>query len=160
MDGIKVRVFPEANYRGIYCNGKTLRVPLDARKPITELEYPEFLDVKITSYCTGACPWCAPSGTTISTTEGSVNIESLVMDQPILTKERNGPAGWPIGLLHQQKVDQLHERDYDDELVVISLENGEELRLTPNHRVFTQNRGWVEAGELLEDDELLHLSEA
>jgi len=55
---IKIRVFPENNYKGIFLNGKTLRVALDPKKPITELKYPEFWDVKITNYCTGKCPWC------------------------------------------------------------------------------------------------------
>jgi organic radical activating enzyme len=55
---LKTRVFPEHNYKGIYCNGKTLRIALDPKKPITELSYPEFYDVKVTSHCKGNCPWC------------------------------------------------------------------------------------------------------
>ena len=55
---IKVREFKESNYRAIWFNGKTIRIALDMSKPITELEYPEFYDVKITSYCEGNCPWC------------------------------------------------------------------------------------------------------
>lgn len=55
---IKVREFKESNYRAIWFNGKTLRIALDISKPITELEYPEFYDVKITSHCEGNCPWC------------------------------------------------------------------------------------------------------
>lgn len=55
---IKVREFPESNYRSIYFNGKSIRIALDPSKPITELEYPEFYDVKITGYCQGKCPWC------------------------------------------------------------------------------------------------------
>ena len=55
---IKVREFPESNYRSIYFNGKSIRIALDPSKPITELEYPEFYDVKITGFCKGKCPWC------------------------------------------------------------------------------------------------------
>jgi len=55
---IKTREFKENNYRGIWYNGKTIRVALDPKKPITELEYPEFYDVKLTGYCKGNCPWC------------------------------------------------------------------------------------------------------
>ena len=57
-DKIKVRTFPESNYRGIYCNNKTLRIAIDPSKPITDLEYPEFYDIKITNQCNGKCPWC------------------------------------------------------------------------------------------------------
>jgi organic radical activating enzyme len=55
---IKTRELKESNYRGIWFNGKTIRVALDSSKPITELEYPEFYDVKLTGKCEGKCPWC------------------------------------------------------------------------------------------------------
>lgn len=55
---IKKRCFPEHNYNALYINGKTIRFAIDTTKPITELDYPEFLDVKITSKCLGKCPWC------------------------------------------------------------------------------------------------------
>ena len=55
---IKTRVFPEHNYKSIHFNGKTIRIALDPSKPITELKYPECYDVKITSYCLGACEYC------------------------------------------------------------------------------------------------------
>lgn len=55
---IKIRKFKESNYKGIYLNGKTLRLALDPSKPITELKYPEFYDVKITNKCSGNCPYC------------------------------------------------------------------------------------------------------
>lgn len=55
---IKTRKFPESNYKAVWHNGKTIRVAIDPTKPITELEYPEFYDVKITSYCRGNCPFC------------------------------------------------------------------------------------------------------
>lgn len=55
------RTFAEHNYRAIHFNGKTLRIALDPSKPITELAYPEFYDVKVTSSCKGNCPWCYQS---------------------------------------------------------------------------------------------------
>lgn len=55
---IKSRTFESNNYRGIYFNGKTIRIALNPDKPITELDYPEFYDVKITDNCSGKCPWC------------------------------------------------------------------------------------------------------
>ena len=56
--GIRKRCFPKENYIGIYLNHKTIRVPIDKTKPILELEYPEFYDVKITNACTGECVYC------------------------------------------------------------------------------------------------------
>ena len=55
---IKTRIFPEHNYKGIHINGKTIRIALDPAKPIDELRYPEFYDVKVTPYCEGNCPYC------------------------------------------------------------------------------------------------------
>jgi pyruvate-formate lyase-activating enzyme len=55
---IKTRIFPEHNYKGIHINGKTIRIALDPKKPIGELRWPEFYDVKITPYCEGNCPYC------------------------------------------------------------------------------------------------------
>jgi len=55
---LKIRVFPEHNYKGIHLNGKTMRLALDPKKPISELKYPEFYDVKVTPFCKGNCPWC------------------------------------------------------------------------------------------------------
>jgi len=55
---IKVRVFPESNYRSIWCNGKTMRFQIDKTKPITQLEYSEFYDVKVTACCSGSCEFC------------------------------------------------------------------------------------------------------
>jgi len=55
---LKSRIFSEHNYKGIHFNGKTMRIALDPLKPIKELSYPEFYDVKVTSYCKGNCPYC------------------------------------------------------------------------------------------------------
>ena len=55
---VKVREFPESNYKGIWFGGKTIRVALDPKKGITELKYPEFYDIKITDHCKGGCPDC------------------------------------------------------------------------------------------------------
>lgn len=55
---VKTRVLPENNYKAIFFNGKTIRIALDKTRPITELKWPEFYDVKITGKCSGMCPWC------------------------------------------------------------------------------------------------------
>jgi len=55
---IKIREFKKNNYKGIWFAGKTIRIALDPRKPITELKYCEFYDVKLTDKCFGKCPFC------------------------------------------------------------------------------------------------------
>jgi hypothetical protein len=55
---MKQRIDKAANYKGIFINNKTIRIALDPDKPIQELEYPEFYDVKITPKCFGKCKYC------------------------------------------------------------------------------------------------------
>lgn len=54
----RIRVSMESNYKGIYLDGVTYRLPLDPSKPMAELKYPEFYDVKLTETCHGACKYC------------------------------------------------------------------------------------------------------
>lgn len=64
---LKTRKEPSANYSSIFLNGKTIRIPLDKDKPITELRFPEFYDVGINGshkhgMCrTGKCTYCYTS---------------------------------------------------------------------------------------------------
>lgn len=61
---MKQRFVPESNYRSIYLNtGRTIRIPLDTKLPITELQYPEFLDIKITNWCDAGCHHCYQNST-------------------------------------------------------------------------------------------------
>lgn len=55
---MKTRIFEDKNYKAVYLEGKTLRFALKPDKPILELDYPEFYDIKITNFCEGHCPWC------------------------------------------------------------------------------------------------------
>lgn len=60
--GIKIREFPESNYRSIFINNKTIRQAIDPKKPITELRFAEFYDVSFGSKClTGKCKFCYAS---------------------------------------------------------------------------------------------------
>jgi MoaA/NifB/PqqE/SkfB family radical SAM enzyme len=64
---MKIREFPEHNYKSIFIDGCTLRLQFDKTKPITELTWPEFYDValngdSINGMCkTGKCPYCYTS---------------------------------------------------------------------------------------------------
>lgn len=52
-----------ANYSAVFINGKTIRVPLDPSKPITELRFPEFYDISPGTKCDGGCPYCYAGAT-------------------------------------------------------------------------------------------------
>lgn len=64
-ENFKSRCETAANYSAIWFpSGKTYRFQIDPTKPILEIKYPEFLDVKITSYCEGNCTYCYQNSTT------------------------------------------------------------------------------------------------
>lgn len=55
---MKTKTFKDCNYHAVYFDGKTMRIPIDRTQPVKSLQWPEFLDVKITNKCNGNCPWC------------------------------------------------------------------------------------------------------
>ena len=78
MNKIKTRIDKDANYKAIYLNGKTMRLTLDPKKPITNLKYPEFLDIKITNFCEGNCPYCYMDA--LDTNPHDLNIVQKIKD--------------------------------------------------------------------------------
>jgi hypothetical protein len=52
---MRTRREESANYSSVFINGKTLRMPIDKNKTITELRFPEFYDVAINNRCYGNC---------------------------------------------------------------------------------------------------------
>ena len=51
----------EANYSAVFIDGKTIRIPLDPKRPITELRFPEFYDLSPGTKCSGGCNYCYAS---------------------------------------------------------------------------------------------------
>ena len=149
---IKTREFPESNYRGIWYEGKTIRIALDPKKPITELEYPEFYDIKITGKCEGECPWCLDGETLIDTIDGKKKIKDITTDDTLININMKNMN------VVTNRVSQLFERKHNGDIIEILTETGVTLKITPNHEVNTINRGWVKAGDLTEDDELSYLN--
>jgi organic radical activating enzyme len=69
---MKTRISTECNYKAFHQNGKTLRIALDPSKPIKELLYPEFFDVKVTSNCEGNCPYCYQSSVAVAKNQDGI----------------------------------------------------------------------------------------
>ncbi len=79
---------------------------------------------------------CVPAGTLIHTAEGMRPIEKIKIGDFILT-----PMGY-------SKVVELHRREVK-ELTHMELSNGRKLVITPNHKIFTKEDGWVRADSVL-----------
>lgn len=111
---------------------------------------PELVDLKITDFCPFNCSWCVVPETKISTLDGPVAIALLKEGDTIYTFDHKNNT------TVQTKVSQVFERDYSGDLIIVETENGE-IRLTPEHEVFTSNRGYIKACDLNESDELISI---
>lgn len=47
--------------------------------------------------------------------------------------------------------------DIDEEIVQLEMENGKVIRCTKDHKFLTENRGWVQADELTEEDDIIEI---
>lgn len=143
--GVKQRKFPENNYNAIWFNLKTLRV---GEGQATELppEYSEFYDVSLGNRCsTGKCNFCLVPGTLIKTSKGDIPIENIQQGDLVYSFNND---------VELRAVDQTFKRYYEGDLIELNI-NGVVTRLTPNHKVYTENRGYVEAQHLQLDDTVL-----
>lgn len=144
---VKVRYFPEKNYHAIWHNLRTVRLGEGVAKEL-EPEYSEFYDVGINTRCTGGCSFCLPPTIKITVAGKNKNIEDIEIGDLVYSYNEN------TGDIELKKVSQLFSRVYNGILIEIETEKGV-VRMTPNHKVFTQNRGWVEAEKLDTNDIIL-----
>jgi ribonucleoside-triphosphate reductase len=74
----------------------------------------------------------------------STNLPPLVLSYNVDTKKTE----WDI-------LDAAALTRKDATIIELNLEGGETIKLTPDHKVFTENRGWIEAAQLTEEDVLI-----
>jgi hypothetical protein len=112
---------------------------------------PEIMDIEISEGegCPLSCPFCSPMGTLVNTPNGKVSIEKLVAKDLVVGFDTvNGNP-------KVQEIEEVYSRQYDGDLICIELDNGRILKLTPEHEIFTKNRGWIMSKELTKNDEIV-----
>lgn len=125
---MKIRQFPESNYKGIFTKGKTIRIPLDPSKKITELKYPEFYDLAINGSAgggmckTGKCNYCYTSAN--KNGYYTKNAARKVYDYFSKMDENQRPFQWAIG----GNGEPTEHPEFVDLLKV-----GKELGIVPNY---------------------------
>jgi ribonucleoside-diphosphate reductase alpha chain len=106
---------------------------------------------------TGVNP-CLAGDTQIETSQGKITIHELSDNFQKLKNE--------IYILsYNIKTDQLEYKNLDyagltktnANIIELELEDGKRVKLTPDHKIYTKNRGWIEAAKLTENDILLEL---
>lgn len=113
-------------------------------------EFPENIDIKLTNMCNVGCSYCTLPDTEIITNNyKSEKISNLSENDEVTSFNHNMLS------TETENVNTLYINDFDGELIVIETEDGKILKLTPNHKVFTVNRGYVRADNLTLEDEVL-----
>jgi ribonucleoside-diphosphate reductase alpha chain len=101
---------------------------------------------------------CFPGDARVHTTVGLLPIAELFeraqAGEDIRVYTNLATAASPaVGVVASQPIAVM--RNGTSDVVRLRFTNGGELRCTPNHRIWTSNRGWVEAQALTDDDEVL-----
>lgn len=116
---------------------------------------PEILDLEISSggECLGNCPFCSPADTYIEIPNGKIKIQNLKIGDKVFSYNEKTKSK-EINIIKK-----TYSHTYSGEIIEINLENGAILRLTPEHKVYILNIGWIEASEITDDMEILNVKE-
>lgn len=99
------------------------------------------------------CDECLREGSFISTIDGVKKIEDIKKDDLVLSYNEKEC------LYEYKEVEQIHRNlktsNSYDYFLEIELDDGKKITVTPNHKFFTKNRGYVRADELTFEDDLV-----
>ena len=96
--------------------------------------------------CAMACSYCVETGTLIATPEGEVPVERIRDGDRVLAYDSSSER------LVEARASRTASREVDEVLEIRV--GGRVLRVTEDHPLMTR-RGWVRAGDLTADDEVL-----
>ena len=114
-------------------------------------ERPESIDVCITEKCNINCQFCFVPETKVLTNNGNIPIKDISINDKVISFN-NTTYNTEL-----KNVDQIHTNMYSGEIIVIEVDKDHILKCTPNHKIFTLNRGYIEASKLQLDDDILLL---
>ena len=106
----------------------------------------DFIAPSLANGCAMACSYCVETGTLIATPEGQVPVEQIRDGDRILAYDSSS------GRLVEARAGHTASREVDEVLEIRV--GGRVLRVTEDHPLMTR-RGWVRAGDLTKDDEIL-----
>ena len=100
---------------------------------------------------------CVTGDTIVKTNIGDITILELI--NKINNNEEIKVLSYDINndkLEYQKVTDGMLTRK-NANIIEIETEDGNKIKLTPDHKVYTENRGYINAGELTSDDILLSI---
>lgn len=106
----------------------------------------DFIAPSMSNGCASSCTYCVQEGTLISTPTGQVPVEQILDGSEVLAFDSSS------GQLVSARVHRAASKVVQE---VLEIQVGSRvLRVTAEHPILTR-RGWVEAGYLTENDEVL-----
>lgn len=130
--------------------GTKIRETLDPKATAFIPETIESFDCKITNSCDMGCTFCfLPTAKVYREDSSTVPIDCTYIGDEVLSYDHQNHT------LAAKKILNRFERPYKGQIVVIQTGDGHIIKCTPNHPIYTKNRGYVPAAELKITDELL-----
>lgn len=100
------------------------------------------------------CDECLEGETLISTPEGDKRIKDIKVGDLVTSFNEKTREFENKRVL---EVFENHKSSENANMLEIELGNGKKVQITENHPVLTENRGWVRAGDLTEEDSIVEL---
>ena len=100
---------------------------------------------------------CVTGDTIVKTDKGNISIKELI--DKVNNNEIINVLSYDVNndkIEYQQVTDGMLTRK-NANIIEIETEDGNKIKLTPDHKVYTENRGYINAGELTSDDILLSI---
>ena len=112
-------------------------------------EAPESMDIKITNKCDMGCKFCLDSSSKLNVEGENKSISSIQVGDRVLSYNIEKQC------VEYQPVVKTYQRPFKGKMFIIIDEFNNRLMCTPNHKVYTLNRGYVRADELTNNDLLV-----
>lgn len=112
-------------------------------------DFPESMDLKITDYCDMGCVFCLKPSAKLNIEGEAKTISEVQIGDKVLS------ANLQNNKLEYRPILRFYQRPYKGKLYTITDQFGHKLTCTPNHKVYTQNRGFIRADELTTNDLLV-----
>lgn len=109
---------------------------------------PLLADIEVGEICHMGCSFCVHPSTLVETDDGFKKIEDMKVGEQV-----RGVV--PTGMVGFHQVVETHRKYVCQDIIVVDLPDGSVLKLTADHKVYVSDRGWVEAGDLKEGDDLI-----
>lgn len=101
---------------------------------------------------------CVTGDTLVSTEIGDLSILEIIVKINNQEEVRVFSYNEISKTLELKNVTNAFKTKKDAEILEIEGENGEIIKCTPDHKLFVENRGWIQAKDLTENDILLKIS--